>query len=103
MDFSLTSDQRIMPESLTPTLGDARPLARALLDAALASEALGRAVAPVPFMGVVLGPIALMRGGSPAQQAEWLPKLAAGEGMAGGALSRPDRGARGRAGGAGGG
>jgi alkylation response protein AidB-like acyl-CoA dehydrogenase len=65
-----------------------------LLDAALASEALGRAVAPVPFMGVVLGPIALMRGGSPAQQAEWLPKLAAGEVMAVAAISEPIAGAR---------
>src|SRR5213595_2772803 len=33
-----------------------------LLDAALASEALGRAVAPVPFLGVVLAPMALVRG-----------------------------------------
>jgi alkylation response protein AidB-like acyl-CoA dehydrogenase len=65
-----------------------------LLDAALASEALGRAVAPVPFMGVVLGPIALMRGGSPAQQAEWLPKLAAGEVMAVAAISESIAGAR---------
>jgi alkylation response protein AidB-like acyl-CoA dehydrogenase len=65
-----------------------------LLDAALASEALGRAVAPVPFMGVVLGPIALMRGGSPAQQAEWLPKLAAGEVMAVAAISEAIAGAR---------
>jgi alkylation response protein AidB-like acyl-CoA dehydrogenase len=33
-------------------------LGLSMLDAALASEALGAAVAPVPFMGVVLGPIA---------------------------------------------
>ena len=65
-----------------------------LLDAALASEALGAAVAPVPFMGVVLAPIALMRGGSPAQQSEWLPRLAAGELSAAVAISGPIAGAR---------
>jgi alkylation response protein AidB-like acyl-CoA dehydrogenase len=65
-----------------------------LLDAALASEALGAAVAPVPFMGVVLAPIALMRGGSAAQQAEWLPKLATGEVLAAAAISEPIAGAR---------
>src|SRR4051812_14380028 len=47
-----------------------------LLDAALASEALGRAVVPVPFLGVVLAPLALLGGGTAAQQSEWLPKLA---------------------------
>jgi alkylation response protein AidB-like acyl-CoA dehydrogenase len=132
MDFSLTSDQRMMQDSLTRTLAEASSLDRVrkfagdltdkggdiwqamidfglagivapqehgglgltLLDAALASEALGRAVAPVPFMGVVLGPIALMRGGSPAQQAEWLPKLATGEVMAVAAISEPIAGAR---------
>jgi alkylation response protein AidB-like acyl-CoA dehydrogenase len=132
MDFSLTSDQRMMQDSLTRTLAEASSLDRVrkfagdltdkggdiwkamtdfglagivvpqehgglgltLLDAALASESLGRAVAPVPFMGVVLGPIALMRGASPAQQAEWLPKLAAGEVMAVAAISEPIAGAR---------
>jgi alkylation response protein AidB-like acyl-CoA dehydrogenase len=73
---------------------EAGGLGLTLLDAALASEALGRAVAPVPFMGVVLGPIALMRGGSPAQQAEWLPKLAAGEVLAAAAISEPIAGVR---------
>mgnify|MGYP001553015042 FL=1 len=65
-----------------------------LLDAALASEALGAAVAPVPFMGVVLAPIALMRGGSPEQQAQWLPRLASGEVLAAAAISEPVAGAR---------
>lgn len=132
MDFSLTSDQKMMQESLTRTLAEASSLDRVrkfagdltdkggdvwqaltdfglagivvpeehgglgltMVDAALASEALGRAVAPVPFMGVVLAPIALMRGGSQAQQAEWLPKLAAGEVMAAAAISEPIAGAR---------
>ncbi len=65
-----------------------------LLDAALASEALGAAVAPVPFMGAVLAPIALLRGGSEAQQAQWLPKLAAGEVMAAAVISEAVAGAR---------
>lgn len=65
-----------------------------MLDAALASEALGAAIAPVPFMGVVLGPIALLRGGSADQQAFWLPKLASGELMAAAAISEPIAGAR---------
>jgi alkylation response protein AidB-like acyl-CoA dehydrogenase len=65
-----------------------------LLDATLASEALGAAVAPVPFMGVVLAPIALMRGGSPEQQAQWLPRLASGEVLAAAAISEPVAGAR---------
>lgn len=65
-----------------------------LLDAALASEALGQAVAPVPFMGVVLGPLALMRGGSPEQQAEWLPKMASGEVVAAAVISEQVAGAR---------
>lgn len=65
-----------------------------LLDAALASEALGAAVAPVPFMGAVLAPIALMRAGSAAQQAQWLPKLARGEITAAVAISESVAGAR---------
>ena len=66
-----------------------------LLEAALAAEALGRAVAPTPFLGsAVLAPLALMRGGSAEQQAKWLPKLAAGEVTAGIAISEPVAGAR---------
>jgi alkylation response protein AidB-like acyl-CoA dehydrogenase len=65
-----------------------------LLDAALASEALGQAVAPVPFLGVVLAPLALMQGGSEAQRAEWLPKLASGDVLAAAAISEPIAGAR---------
>jgi alkylation response protein AidB-like acyl-CoA dehydrogenase len=65
-----------------------------LVEAALASEALGAAVAPVAFLGVALAPLALMRGGSEAQRAEWLPKLAAGKVMAAVAISEPIAGAR---------
>ncbi len=51
-----------------------------LMDAAVAAEALGRAAAPTPFLGsAVLAPLALRVLGSPAQQAAWLPRIAAGE------------------------
>jgi alkylation response protein AidB-like acyl-CoA dehydrogenase len=69
-------------------------LGLSMLDAALASEALGQALAPVAFMGVVLAPIALLRGGTAAQQGEWLPKLASGEVLAAAAISEPVAGAR---------
>jgi alkylation response protein AidB-like acyl-CoA dehydrogenase len=65
-----------------------------MIDAALASEALGAAAAPVPFLGVVLGPIALLRGGTAEQQAEWLPQLASGAVMTAAAISEPIAGAR---------
>jgi len=66
-----------------------------LLDAALISEALGRHVAPVPFVGsAVMAPLALMQSGSPAQQSEWLPKLASGKTLAGVAISESVSGAR---------
>ena len=73
---------------------DAGGLGLGMLEAALASEALGAAVAPVAFMGVVLAPLALARGGSQAQRAEWLPKLASGEVLAAVAISEPVAGAR---------
>jgi len=66
-----------------------------LLEAALAAEALGRAVAPTPFLGsAVLAPLALKLAGSAEQQARWLPRLAAGEVTAGVAISEPIAGAR---------
>jgi alkylation response protein AidB-like acyl-CoA dehydrogenase len=66
-----------------------------LLEAALAAEALGRAVAPTPFLGsAVLAPLALTLGGSAGQKAAWLPKLASGEATAGAAISEPIAGAR---------
>jgi alkylation response protein AidB-like acyl-CoA dehydrogenase len=66
-----------------------------LLDAALAAEALGGAVAPVPFVAsAVMAPLALVGAGTPAQQAHWLPKLAAGEIVCGVAVSETAAGAR---------
>ncbi|MFL5298076.1 MAG: acyl-CoA dehydrogenase family protein [Phenylobacterium sp.] len=132
MDFALSSDQKMLQESLARTLADASPLDRVrrfaddagdtaadvwaalsdfglpgvavpaeygglglgLLDAALASEALGAAVAPVPFLGVVLAPLALVAGGSDAQRGEWLPRLASGEVVAAMAIAEQVSGAR---------
>ena len=70
-----------------------------LLDAALAAEALGRHVAPVPFVASsVMAPLALIGAGSDAQQKKYLPKLAAGELVAGVAISEQAAGAREKAG-----
>lgn len=66
-----------------------------MLDAALVSEALGRFVAPVSFVAdAVVAPLALIEGGSPAQQQEWLPQLASGHAGACLALSEAAAGAR---------
>jgi len=66
-----------------------------MVEAAVAAEALGAAVAPAPFLGsAVLVPLALTLAGSPEQQAKWLPKLAAGEITAGVAISEAVAGAR---------
>jgi len=70
-----------------------------LLDAALAAETLGAHVAPTPFLAsAVLAPLAILGSGSPAQQQEWLPKLAAGESLAAAAIAEGISGARDRAG-----
>jgi alkylation response protein AidB-like acyl-CoA dehydrogenase len=59
-----------------------------LLEAALAAEALGRVVAPTPFLGsAVLAPLALALAGSDEQKRRWLPRLAAGQAVAGVAIS----------------
>lgn len=51
-----------------------------LLDAALVQEALGANVTPAPFMAsCIMAPVAIMQGASAEQQAEWLPKIAAGD------------------------
>ncbi|HEY2660064.1 MAG TPA: acyl-CoA dehydrogenase family protein [Caulobacteraceae bacterium] len=66
-----------------------------LLDAALAAETLGHAVAPTPFIAsAVLAPLALMGAGSAQQRAQWLPRLAAGEVVAGVAIAEAAGGAR---------
>ena len=46
----------------------------------MVAESLGRTLTPSPFMGsAVLSARVLVEGGSEAQQAAWLPKIAAGE------------------------
>jgi alkylation response protein AidB-like acyl-CoA dehydrogenase len=51
-----------------------------LLDAAVAAEALGYYAAPVSFAGAaVMAPLAVTLMASAAQQADWLPKMAAGQ------------------------
>ncbi|HEY4940771.1 MAG TPA: acyl-CoA dehydrogenase family protein [Rhizomicrobium sp.] len=70
-----------------------------LLDAALAAEALGRHVAPVPFVAsCVMAPLALIGAGSQAQKTNYLPKLASGATIAGVAVSEQSSGAREKAG-----
>ena len=74
-------------------------LGLSLLDAALAAEVLGRHVAPVPFVASsVMGPLAIIGAGSDAQKKKYLPKLAAGERVAGVAISEQAAGAREKAG-----
>ncbi len=49
-------------------------------DLAVVLEALGRSLAPEPFLStVLLGGRALALGGSAAQQADWLPRVGAGD------------------------
>ncbi len=51
-----------------------------MLEGVIVYEELGRAVTPLPhFVSCVLSATALVRAGSEDQQAEWLPKIAAGE------------------------
>lgn len=61
-----------------------------LLEAALAAEELGRGAVPVPFLGHALATLALARGGSPALQQRWLPRLATGAARATVALAEDD-------------
>ncbi|MBS1104905.1 MAG: acyl-CoA dehydrogenase [Deltaproteobacteria bacterium] len=70
-----------------------------MLDAALAMQSLGHGATPAPFLATsVLAPVALAAG-TPAQQGEWLPRIAAGDALLGVAASelvckRADAGVR---------
>ena len=57
-------------------------LGLAALDLALVLEELGRVAAPGPFLPTQLVIAGLLRAGSPAQRAAWLPRLVAGEAFA---------------------
>lgn len=50
-----------------------------MVDLAVVAELLGAYAAPVPFFGHVVAIVAIVLGGSEAQKAKWLPKLASGE------------------------
>jgi len=63
-----------------------------LVDLALVAEILGRAASPVPFLGHALATVAVLEGGSEAQRARWLPRLAGGE--ARGTVAWAEEGAR---------
>ena len=61
-----------------------------VLDLALAAEVIGESALPVPFLGHALAGLAIAWAGSPAQRAEWLPKLATGDALATIAFGEPD-------------
>ncbi len=52
-----------------------------MVDLALVAEVLGRGAFPGPFLGHALATVALLEGGSEAQQRRWLPRLASGEAL----------------------
>ncbi len=63
------------------------------LEGVVLYEELGRALAPVPhFVSCVASAGALVAGGSPAQQAEWLPRIAAGDAVLTPAWLEPEGG-----------
>jgi alkylation response protein AidB-like acyl-CoA dehydrogenase len=60
-----------------------------IVDAAVAAEVIGGAAGFAPFAGsVVMAPLAFMHGATEAMQAEWLPRIAAGEVRFGIGISR---------------
>ncbi len=67
------------------------------VEAGVVAEAIGRNLTPSPFLSTgLLAARALIDGGSAAQQADWLPRFAAGEAIAAVAIDegtkhRPDR------------
>ena len=61
-----------------------------LVDLVVLMEEMGRRVMPGPFFSsVLLGGAAIMEAGNPAQRAEWLPQIAAGEKKAALAWTEP--------------
>jgi len=63
------------------------------LDGVVVYEELGRALAPTPhFVSCVVSAGALVAGGTDAQRAEWLPRVAAGEAVLTPAWLEPDGG-----------
>ncbi|MEE3212237.1 MAG: acyl-CoA dehydrogenase family protein [Actinomycetota bacterium] len=67
--------------------------AMGLLDATIVYEELGRSLVPSPhFVSSVVSAGVLQAGGSADQQAEWLPRIAAGEAILTPACLEPDNG-----------
>jgi alkylation response protein AidB-like acyl-CoA dehydrogenase len=57
-------------------------VALGMVEAGLIAEAMGRNLTASPFLSTaVLGAVALAKYGSPAQQAAWLPRMAAGDAL----------------------
>src|SRR5947208_5494756 len=48
------------------------------VDMVVVLEEMGRVVLAGPFFSTLVGSVALLEGGSPAQKQEWLPKIAGG-------------------------
>jgi len=66
---------------------------QSLTEAALVYEKLGEFLAPVPhFVSSVISARLLLTAGNESQQAEWLPKIAAGDSVLTPAWLEPDRG-----------
>lgn len=66
------------------------------VEAGVIAESLGRTLTPSPFFGTAVLGARTLASGSEAQQAEWLPRMAAGDAVAAlaldeGAKHRPDR------------
>ncbi len=53
-----------------------------MIELAIVLEALGRSLAPVPFLPTMIAACALQEVGSESQRREWLPRIAAGETVA---------------------
>ena len=53
------------------------------VEAGVLAEALGRTLTPSPFLGSSVLAATVLKGGSEAQQADWLPRIAAGEAIVG--------------------
>ena len=53
-----------------------------MVEFAIVAEAAGAQVAAMPLLGLATAARAIAAGGSPAQQAEWLPRLISGEAIA---------------------
>jgi alkylation response protein AidB-like acyl-CoA dehydrogenase len=54
-------------------------LEREMLDLALVAEELGYAATPGPFIGAAMATVALVEGGDPSLQQQWLPAMASGD------------------------